>query len=277
MVDCYRVSDFKVESGDTTLWVAVQTATLGPRDAKIHAVLSTVGTIVVEPLSPVAPWPERGEVFTLTEASAADVRELLRAHQAPAVTVMTEADLSVCLDFYSQSPGGTQDLQRAETGALIYRAKYAQPRSEPAADQLIRAAVAYVAKHPALRRARHVAALPSSTAAGPAGRDTLPAKLLTGLAQAFGMQDIHLTRVRARDTKQKNLPEGSDRTSHQRGTLAVHEPGSGSVLIVDDVLEHGDSMNEAARAVRAAGFQEVFSLCLAKDVKGTTRYNFDAE
>ena len=49
------------------------------------------------------------------------------------------------------------------------------------------------------------------------------------------------------------------------------------MLIVDDVLEHGDSMNEAARAVRAAGFQEVFSLCLAKDVKGTTRYNFDAE
>ena len=277
MVDCYRVSDFKVESGDTTLWVAVQTATLGPRDAKIHAVLSTVGTIVVEPLSPVAPWPERGEVFTLTEASAADVRELLRAHQAPAVTAMTEADLSVAMDFYSHRPAGTDGWKRTATGALIYDAKYAKPKSKSAADQLVQAAIAYVEKHPALRRAEHVAAVPSSTAAGPAGRDTLPAKLLAALAEAFGMQDVHLMRVRARDTKQKNLPAGPGRTVHQRDTLAVHEPGSGSVLIVDDVLEHGDSMNEAARAVRAAGFQEVFSLCLAKDVKGTTRYNFDAE
>ena len=91
------------------------------------------------------------------------------------------------------------------------------------------------------------------------------------------MTDIRLTRVKPRGTKQKNLPTGPERAAHQRDTLAVHEPGSGSVLIVDDVLELGDSMNEAVRAVRAAGFQEVFSLCLAKDVKGTTRYKFDAE
>ena len=275
MVDCYRVSDFKVESGDSGLRVAVQTSTLGPRDTNIHAVLSTVATIVVEPLSPMAPWPERGEVFTLAEASAADVRELLSAHRASAVTVITDADLSVCLDFYSYPPTESHGWKQTPTGELINRAKYGNSKS--AADQLIQSAVAYVAKHPALRRARHVAALPSSTAAGAARHDTLQAKLLTGLTKAFGMTDIRLTRVRPRGTKQKNLPVGSDRRAHQRETLAVHEPGSGSVLIVDDVMEHGDSMNEAVRAVRAAEFQEVFSLCLAKDVKGTTRYDFDAE
>ena len=277
MVDCYRVADFKVESGDSRLWVAVQTTTLPARDTNIHVVLSTVATIVPDPLSPIAPRTADDAVFTLEGASEADMQELLRAHQAPTVTVMTKADLSVCLDFYSHSPGGTQRLKRADTGALIYRAKYAKPKSEAAADQIIQAAVAYVKKHPALCRATHVAAVPSSTAAGPARGNTLPRKLMSALEQDFGMQDARLGRVTPRNTKQKNLAEGADRTAHQRGTMEVHEPGPGSVLIVDDVLEYGDSMNEAVRAVRAAGFDEVFTLCLAKNVKGTTGYKFDAE
>ena len=277
MVDCYRVADFEVESGDSRLWVAVQTTTLGARRTNIRAVLSTMATITVEALSRPAPWPTHGESFTLTAVSEEDVRELLRAHEAPAVTVMTEANLSVCLDFYSHSPGGTQRLERADIGALIYRAKYAKPKSEAAAAQIIQAAVAYVKKHPALRRAKHVAAVPSSTVAGSALPNTLPAKLQAALSAALDMQDIHLTRVRARSTKQKDLPAGPERTAHQQNTLVVPQPGTGSVLIVDDMLEYGDSMNEAVRAVREVGFQKVFSLCLAKNRTGTTGYNFDAE
>ena len=275
MVDCYRVSDFKVESGDSGLRVAVQTTTLGPRETNIHAVLSTAGTIVVELLSPVAPWSERGEVFTLTGASVADVQELLRAHTAPTVTVMTEADLSVCLGFYSDPPTETHSRKQTPTGELLNRAKYKDSKS--AADRLIRSAVAYVRKHPVLRRAERVVALPSSTAAGPARRNTLPRKLVSALEETFGMQDAQLERVTPRDTKQKNLPDGADRTAHQRGTMAVREPGPGSVLIVDDVMGYGDSMNEAVRAVREAGFEKVFSLCLAKNLTGTTGYDFDAE
>ena len=277
MVDCYRVADFRVETGDRTLRVAVQTSTLGARKTNVRAVLSMVATKVEDPFSQEVPWPTHGAVFTLRGAHGVEVQTLLRAHQAPAVTVMTEADLSVALDFYSHRPAGTAGWKRTKTGAQIYRAKYGQPKSEPAADQLVQAGVAYVKKHPVLRRASYIAALPSSTAAGPARRNTLPMKLMGALEQAFGMQDARLARVTTRDTKQKNLPVDADRTSHQRGTMAVHEPGPGSVLIVDDVLEYGDSMNEAVRAVRTAGLNEVFTLCLAKNVKGTTRYSFEAE
>lgn len=275
MVDCYRVADFKVESGDSRLWVAVQTRTLGARNTNIHGVLSTVGTITADPLSRTPPWETHGAAFTLAGASAPDVRELLRAHQTPTVTVITDADLSVCLDFYSHPPTESHGWKQTPTGELINRAKYGN--SESAAVRLIQSAVAYVRNHAVLRRAEHVAAVPSSTVPGSALQDTLQAKLLAALVEAFGMTAIRLTRIKPRGTKQKNLPADSDRTAHQRETLAVHQPGSGSVLIIDDVMEYGDSINEAVRAVRAAGFQEAFSLCLAKDVKGTTRYSFEAE
>ena len=49
----------------------------------------------------------------------------------------------------------------------------------------------------------------------------------------------------------------------------------GSVLIIDDIMGHGSTVNEACRALRAAGFSTVMSLTLVKDVFGTRGYSFD--
>ena len=89
------------------------------------------------------------------------------------------------------------------------------------------------------------------------------------------MRTTELSRTTPRPTKQKNLAHTDDPDAYQRGTMMAEAIEVGSVLIIDDIMGHGSTVNEACRALRAAGFSTVMSLTLVKDVFGTRGYSFD--
>lgn len=279
MVDCYRVDDFEVktETVNGAVDVAVKTRTLGARKTNIRKVLGMLAERVEPPFWLGLRWPDHGARYNLVGAKRQEVERLFEAQRAPVVTSITDADLSVSLDFYSEPSVGGESLAPTSMGDLIKRAKY--DNSNAAQHQAVKAGVDFVGRHPLLEHAQSVAVVPSSML-GPAPSDSLAMELGAAVAVAFGMHRVALERVAEPKVKQKNLPDGADRAdrkANQHNTMVVQEAGDGRVLVIDDVMGYGDSMNEAVRALRLAGFGEVLTLCLAKNLSGTTRYAFDAE
>lgn len=59
----------------------------------------------------------------------------------------------------------------------------------------------------------------------------------------------------------------AQRHANLEGAFGVHTPINGTVVIVDDVVTTGATLNSAARALKMAGAQRVFALALCGTAK----------
>ena len=210
-------------------------------------------------------------------AKREDVETLLRVQSSPCFVAETSCDLSLCLDLYRSPPNaGQEGWVPTAAGKLVSDAKYG--RSAKAAEKLVRMAADFVSRHPILKQSLVVAAVPSTDRLGTAPKGQLPARLAAGIAERCGMDMVSLERAKPRAKKQKDLGKEDDPDQHQQCTMACDARGADrTVLIVDDLMGHGSSVKEAARALRAAGFGRVFSLVMVKKAEGTQGYSFNAQ
>jgi predicted amidophosphoribosyltransferase len=202
-----------------------------------------------------------------------DEMERLLGLMTRVLTVQDACDIGHCLDFYrypeetDQSP---EEWPYTPTGGRLKQAKYKGIRS--AASVLEDALVDFVAVHPGLVRSEAVAGMPASSGHG--DRPDWPAVWAGAIADALGAKRAPLQH--ARPTRpQKDIEDLEERARNQRGSMVADTTASGRcVLVVDDLYMQGDSMEEAARALRESGATSVFGLCVAKTVKGCRAYPF---
>jgi hypothetical protein len=211
------------------------------------------------------PITTEGEIFISgTEPSIKEVEGVLNL-LTEILTVCDSANVSHCLDLYRIPVEGLEqnDWPHTEIGSLVYRAKYQHDVS--AARQVGKELAAAVARHRALRRAELIAAVPTGS-----GRHLDAPSLWRGaLAGQFAFQETDLWRTRA-VLEQKTIASREERARNQQDSMDCPGDVDGRpVLVIDDLYMEGDTIEEAARALRARGASEVFALCAVKTAKGT--------
>jgi ComF family protein len=93
--------------------------------------------------------------------------------------------------------------------------------------------------------------------------------LAQGASAAFSVPLHYHNLVRTRPTRPQVELSGKDRTANVDGAFALlrgHEVKGKRVLLVDDVLTTGATMNECSRTLREAGAEAVVALTLARAV-----------
>jgi predicted amidophosphoribosyltransferase len=179
------------------------------------------------------------------------------------LTVCDTADVSHCLDVYripdDEIP--PDDWRYTPIGQLVYDAKYSRRMS--AAHEVGKQMALVVARHPALLRADAVASMPSS------GRYyDAPSGWKAGLVRQFGLETVNITRTRTVRV-QKKINDRQERVDNQKDSMACADTDGKAVIVLDDLYMDGATMDEAVRAIRAAGASEVFALCGVKTARGT--------
>lgn len=143
-------------------------------------------------------------------------------------------------------------------GDLLSKAKY---RSDPEAIRAIGSELAdFAQSHPRLRLCTTVTAPPTSQT-----RDNLPMRWATTVADMIWAESLAVDWKTPPDGAQKN-GEGS-----VRGNMTAPGPIQGDVLIIDDTLESGETLQEVGRALKQAEASKVYALCVTKNMYGTTR------
>lgn len=143
-------------------------------------------------------------------------------------------------------------------GDLLSKAKY---RSDPEAIRAIGSELAdFAQSHPRLRLCATVTAPPTSQT-----RDNLPRRWATTVADMIWAESLAVDWKTPPDGAQKN-GEGS-----VRGNMTAPGPIQGDVLIIDDTLESGETLQEVGRALKQAEASKVYALCVTKNMYGTTR------
>lgn len=143
-------------------------------------------------------------------------------------------------------------------GDLLSKAKY---RSDPEAIRAIGSELAdFAQSHPRLRLCATVTAPPTSQT-----RDNLPMRWATTVADMIWAESMAVDWKTPPDGAQKN-GEGS-----VRGNMTAPGPIQGDVLIIDDTLESGETLQEVGRALKQAEASKVYALCVTKNMYGTTR------
>ena len=87
------------------------------------------------------------------------------------------------------------------------------------------------------------------------------------IAERSGLPLVYDSLLRIRDTRPQVDLSGADRTKNVRGAFSVALPATVQdkrILLVDDVLTTGATMNECARELKQAGASSVTALTLAR-------------
>ena len=243
--------------------VHVETYSRKPENTNIEEVLQQVAPSVS------FSWGTSGHsaFFEVGQGEDGAVHELLESLQQPQVIPMLdECSLAVCLDFHFKKKN-----ERTEIGKMVYQAKY-DDDNDAARDLAERAALnAY--RNPILRRARRVAIVPPSKKDKETGR--LLQKVSEVVSDVLEIPRIALHRTHSTKIEQKKIDDvpGGDPEANQRGTMRA-DPANGPILVLDDLMGHGSSVREAARALKAAGASEVMAFVLSKNRKGTKEFAF---
>ena len=91
--------------------------------------------------------------------------------------------------------------------------------------------------------------------------------LAQATAQALGTEAVSLLAKTGHNAPQSSLTQGSQRRSNVAGVYTVPQPEAVAgrrVLVIDDVLTTGATLEEAARTLRAAGAAQVVAAVLAR-------------
>ena len=144
---------------------------------------------------------------------------------------------------------------------LIRKAKYGEEFGASA--RLIREVLQFVWSHPQLHSIATVAPPPVSENVG----RNLPWDIAQLVAERLGIGTVDVLKVVLTEPQKNRVPEETEETMIARvaNTMCVAGLVNGEVLIVDDALGSGGTMKETARALRQAGANRVYGLCVAKD------------
>jgi len=252
----------------------VQTYSRAASNTNFEALLRLVAPSA-EPLGATVDLFNPGFRFRIPPAEMPVAVELCQAHRPPVVTAITGCTLSVCLDWYAH-PDDSEPPRwiRTELGALVYRGKYQGAEERKACGPVLaERAISYVDTHPVLRAVTGVAPVPSSQVIGPA-EPGLVRGIATLLARHLGVPIVNLERVHETAIAQKALGRNDDADGNQAGTMRSDDVAGGSILAIDDLMRHGSTVSEAARALRSAGAKDAHSLTLVKERTGTRGYAF---
>ena len=91
--------------------------------------------------------------------------------------------------------------------------------------------------------------------------------LAQATAQALGTEAVSLLAKTGHNAPQSSLTQGSQRRSNVAGVYTVPQPEAVAgrrVLVIDDILTTGATLEEAARTLRAAGAAQVVAAVLAR-------------
>ena len=89
------------------------------------------------------------------------------------------------------------------------------------------------------------------------------ALLAHGLGRRIGIPVVRLL-AKVRQTHPQAELIAAERRKNLRGAFSVVRSGEGTVLIVDDILTTGATVEECARALKAGGYGPVFVLAVAR-------------
>lgn len=127
--------------------------------------------------------------------------------------------------------------------------------------------VEFVRRHPLYQNCDGiVAVLPSN----PEKAFDLPAVLAASLEKELGMPYLNRATYKTRPTAQmKYCPTTEDKLDNISGSVGARRKmvAGKRLLVVDDILESGITLNETANSLRAAGTEKLFGLVATKTLK----------
>jgi hypothetical protein len=210
------------------------------------------------------PDPQRREPQAQPEEdedAAAAMRFLQDPREHPIEGEHLDGGLS--LDVNSRFVDG--EWKYTELGGAVFRYKYqgCNELVRPLADRLEKA----INAHPPLNACDLIVPVP------PSERDRFH-QPVTGLAKAL---EAHHGRpvalealVKSRQTqKQKDLETTAGKRDNVRGAFRATEPDliqGRSVLLLDDFVDSGETLNECARVLKQAGAKAVYAITLVRTI-----------
>lgn len=178
-------------------------------------------------------------------------------------------DIRGTIECYALGPYNVFDSDgnrsRTKVGDFIHRVKYwgAQPVTKGGV-----VLIEFIRRHPRLRRIKAVTSPPKADPKTP----DLAGTWARQIAQQMGIAYVTATGT-AGIIPQKTLAEGAteeDTVNRIANTMkAMRLANADDVLVVDDTIGSGGTLQEVARAFLAAGASEVFGLSLAKNARFT--------
>jgi hypothetical protein len=208
-------------------------------------------------------WGSGGSMSPDTAVLVSLLREVLTLPAAP------NLDFAITLDWYKVPEEGVPGDRWANSrlGELVHRGKYwykVDPDGQRAVGlPLVGALLEIIQRHPVLRQADWVAAVP--------GHDQ---ELLNFGARAAATvaRDLQLPLARVRcinayRPEAKALPRDAKRQMLSNTFRCDDDLTNQTVLIVDDVYASGSTMCETARALRAAGATAVYGLTAVRTMR----------
>ncbi len=156
---------------------------------------------------------------------------------------------------YSVFDGDEREFSRF--GDAVRKAKYGNDQGVVTA--LSRSLAEFVRHHPRLKSVAIVTAPPRSSSVAP----NIPLNWARSVAETLTAKvvEVHWS---VQPTAARKNREGSI-----ANTMSVASPVQGNVLVIDDTIGSGATLCEVGRALRDAGAQRVYGLCVAKDAKFT--------
>ena len=266
---CFRLEQYQNRTANT---ISV-TANLHPRQIKMPEILMAAfpGLIAQSKEDdPLAGWDiiegrwEADLIVSGNVPSVAELDQFLNLFVSPRITVADNLDESHCLDFHDLPTGTPQQYERTQIGEMVFKAKYRGGQAEQMTigNQLME----FIQRHPRYKRAEYIGSVPRSSSIG---WRKLADQLVTHLASSLNKTRVVIDRIKP-VTSQKDVSDEAERYSRQERTMICQGNLAGrSVILVDDMYGSGGSVNEAARALRAAGAPEVLGLAATKTLKYT--------
>lgn len=181
------------------------------------------------------------------------------------LTVEDSLDESHALAYHQDEDEKTGKLTRSPIGRLVNEAKYRTKRAPR--ERIGEAVIEFIQAHPRYARASMIASVPSHGQGKVAG---LSGRLVQQVAESLLLTPIGIARQQEK-APQKDIPDEDrqvgvrKRLANQRGSMHVNDDlRDEAVVVLDDLYGSGATMQEAARALKAAGATEVLGLCITK-------------
>lgn len=178
-------------------------------------------------------------------------------------------EAAVALDWYKLADDSVDPHEWPNTrvGDLVnlgkYRYRFDQVKLRAVGGELTRHLCRIVDQHPAFRRASVMVDVPGHDAS----RTSFGSRLCRSVAH---QRDVRFVKVASRvpfRPEAKNLTPANRRKSLD-GQFRIDVSLRGlAVLIIDDVYRSGGSVDETARAARAAGATHVMALCATRTMR----------
>jgi predicted amidophosphoribosyltransferase len=154
-------------------------------------------------------------------------------------------------------------VDRTGIGELVYRAKY--EGDAKAVRELAALVAERAAQHPGIRRADLVLAVPACPSRTSL---MLPDVLAEAIARAIDRPRPRDVLVKTRPTNVKDLAGAEERVAALQGAYHVTRRLEGRrVVLVDDLLQSGSTLNHVAGLLRQAGASEVIGFAATKTLR----------